>query len=281
MGWPERCGHQSDVTGIARARKPPISSGMDPLRIDPVTVLSPGDVAPEILDLAARYRRANGPVISLVNRLGGTLEKQLALVPQVYRDQIERGVGQALSVAYAMAGQGDRLPDTGTRGPMIAAMASGAAGGAGGLPTAIAELPVTITVILHAIRQEARAQGFDPDAPDIKAECIRVFGAGSPLDTDDGINTSFLSARLTLTGPAVQKVIASVAPKLATALGQKLAAQAIPVIGAVTGAALNAAFLSYYREMASIRFCLLRLSQIHGSDAVLAEFRTAAQLPAS
>lgn len=252
---------------------------MDPLPIDHATVVPPGDALPEIRDLAARHRRANGPVMSLVNRLGGTLEKQLALVPEVYRSQIERVVGQALSAAMTVAGQGDRLPDTGPRGPLFAAMATGAAGGAGGLPTALAELPVTVTLILHAIRQAARAEGFDPDAPEIRAECIRVFGAGSPLAEDDGINTSFVSARLTLTGPAVQKVIASVAPKLAAALGQKLAAQAIPVIGAVTGAALNAAFLNYYTEVARVRFSLLRLSQIHGAEQVLAEFRTAVDAP--
>lgn len=248
---------------------------MDPISDTSAVVLPPGDLSPEIRDLAARHKRANGPVISLVNRLGGTLERQMALVPDGVRLQIERVVAQALSAAMSVAGQGDRLPDTGTRGPLLAAMATGAAGGAGGLPTAIAELPVTVTVILHAIRQAARAEGFDPDDPAIRAECIRVFGAGSPLAEDDGINTSFVSARLTLTGPAVQKVIASVAPKLATALGQKLAAQAVPVLGAVTGAALNAAFLSYFSEVARIRFALLRLSQTHGAEQVLADFRSA------
>jgi hypothetical protein len=158
-------------------------------------------------------------------------------------------------------------------------MASGAAGGAGGLPTALAELPVAVTLILHAIRQAARAEGFDPDDPAIRAECIRVFGAGSPLAEDDGINTSFFSARLTLTGPAVQKLIATVAPKLAAALGQKLAAQAVPVIGAVTGAALNAAFMNYYTEIARVRFALLRLGQIHGAEQVMVEFRAAVDAP--
>ncbi|NEX45556.1 EcsC family protein [Pseudotabrizicola algicola] len=252
---------------------------MDPISPDHPLVVPPGDALPEIRDLAARHRRANGPVISLVNRLGGRLEKQLALMPEVYRAQIERVVAQALSAAMAVAGQAERLPDSGPRGPLFAAMAAGAAGGAGGVPTALAELPVTVTVILHAIRQAARAEGFDPDDPAIRAECIRVFGAGSPLDEDDGINTSFFSARLTLTGPAVHKVIASVAPKLAGALGQKLAAQAVPVIGAVTGAALNAAFLTYYTEVARVRFSLLRLSQIHGAEQVLAEFRTAVEAP--
>lgn len=58
-------------------------------------------------------------------------------------------------------------------------------------------------------------------------------------------------------------------------LTQKLAAQAIPVLGAVTGAALNTAFLSWYREIAAIRFALLRLAETQGEKAVLAAFRSA------
>ncbi len=195
----------------------------------------------------ARYGRANGPVMALVNRLGGSLEGKMGLIPASVRDRIEAVVAQALSAAYGLAARGAQIgPDMGPRGPLIAAMASGAAGGAGGIATSLAELPVTITVILHAIQREAAAAGFDPDDPAIRAECLQVFGAGSPLDGDDGGNTSFLSARLTLTGPTVQTIIAKVAPKLAAAMGQKLVAQAVPVLGAVTGAGLNAAYLRYF-----------------------------------
>ena len=192
-------------------------------------------------------------------------------------------MARALNASYAVSRHGARLAGLGARigdrGPVMAAMATGAAGGAGGLPTALAEMPVTITVIFHAIRQAAVEAGFDPEDPAIRAECIAVFGAGSPLSSDDGINTGFLSARLTLTGAAVQKVIAGVAPKLAAAMGQKLAAQAVPILGAVTGAALNAAFLSYYREVARVRFGLLRLAEVHGAEAVLSAFAAAAEPP--
>lgn len=239
----------------------------------------PGPIEAEITRLAADFRRANGPVMSLVNRLGGGFERQMGLIPDAYRGQIEAVVARALAASYAVAGQGDRLPEAGARGRLAVAMATGAAGGAGGIATALAELPLTITLILNAIRAEARAAGFDPDSPAIKAECIRTFGAGSPLESDDGINTSFLSARLTLTGPAVQKIVATVAPRLAAAMGQKLAAQAVPVLGALAGAGLNAAFLNYYREMARIRFALLRLGQVHGGADVLTAFAKAAGHP--
>ena len=234
------------------------------------------DPAPEIAAWAGRFRRANGPAMRLVNRLGGSLESQMGMMPAVLRERLEQATARALQAAYDLAGQG---PVLGDRGPLVAAMVSGAAGGAGGLATSIAELPVTVTLILNATRAAAVAEGYDPAEDWVRAECLKVFGAGTPLAADDGINTSFLSARLTITGSGVQRIIATVAPKLAGALGQKLAAQAVPILGAVTGAALNAAFLSYYREMARIRFRLLRLAEAHGVEAVLAAFAAAVAPP--
>ena len=51
------------------------------------------------------------------------------------------------------------------------------------------------------------------------------------------------------------------------------------MIGAVSGAALNAAFLTYYREVARVRFELVKLGQLHGVEAVEAEFRIAVTPP--
>lgn len=232
-----------------------------------------------IAALALRYRRAKGPVVSVITRLGGKLETQMALLPVGVRDRVGSAVEAGLRASWAAASAARLGPKVGPRGSMAAAVAAGAAGGAGGLATSMAELPVTVTLILHAIRAEAEAAGYDPDDPHIAAECLAVFAAGSPLAADDGIDTAFLSARLTLTGPALQGMIAAVAPKLAAALTQKLAAQAVPVLGAVSGAALNAAFLSYYREMARIRFALMRLAETQGGEAVVAAFARAIEPP--
>lgn len=241
----------------------------------PVAATTP-DLAAEVAVLARRYKRANGPVIRLVNRLGGTLEHQLSALPDGLRNQIERLTAQALETSYGIAA---RAPDLGPRAPMMAAVAAGAAGGAGGLTTAVAELPVTVTLFLNTIRSTAREAGFDPDQDWVRAECLQVFAAGSPLAQDDGVNTSFLASRLALTGSTVQNLIRTIAPKLAAVLGQKLAAQAVPVLGAVSGAALNAAFLGYYREVAHVRFAMLKLAQVYGTDAVEAEFRIAVTPP--
>ncbi len=235
-------------------------------------------ISTEIAELARAYKRANGPVMSLVNRLGGGMEKQMDLLPARLRVEIDRVTVGALTAAHGLAGLGE-AQDLGRSASTLAAMATGAAGGVGGLATSVAELPFTITVILHAIRREARLAGYDPTEAGIRAACLEVFAAGSPLQGDDGVNSAFLSARLTVTGPALQKLIATMAPRLAAAMGQKLAAQMVPVLGAVTGAALNAAYLSYYREMARIRFALMRLAEARGGEAVVGAFAQAVALP--
>jgi len=69
-----------------------------------------------------------------------------------------------------------------------------------------------------------------------------------------------VTVRMALTGRAMNAVIARVAPRLALVMGQKLAAQAVPVLGAVAGAATNYAYTSYYQDMAHVHFGLRRLA---------------------
>lgn len=237
------------------------------------------DPAPDIARLAARFRRANGPVIALLNRLGGQIEEQLDKLPPQFRARVEGATMAGLTQAMTVARLGRFAPNMGPAAAPALVAVTGAAGGAGGLATSLAELPVTITVILHAIAREAEAQGFDTADPGIRAECLRVLCQGSPLAQDDGVNTALIGARLTLTGPAVQKLLATLAPGLAAVLTRKLAAQAVPVLGALTGAALNAAFLRYYRDLAHVRFGLLRLAQTHGAERVVADFSRATEKP--
>ena len=76
-----------------------------------------------------------------------------------------------------------------------------------------------------------------------------------------------------ISGASLHRLIATVATRLAAALTQKLAAQAIPVLGSVAGAGINYAFTRYYQDLAEIRFALMRLARDHGEAAVTAAFR--------
>lgn len=256
---------------LTRAAATPTSMGMDQTAPNLPALRPAPPAASEIARLAARYRAAGGGILTLVTGFGGRVETRLKALPAPLRHRLDALAHAALTRSYGLAARGGtRLPG----GHVALASLGGALGGAAGLPGAIAELPATVTLILHAIQNSARQHGFDPESDAIRRESLRVFGAGSPLAADDGVDTAFIGARLTLTGPALHGMLTAVAPRLATALGPKLAAQSVPVLGAIAGAGLNAAYMQYYRDMADIRFGLLALARRHDPAAVMAAFRT-------
>lgn len=212
-------------------------------------------------DLADRHARASNAGIQLLNLIGGQAEGLLDRLPQPVRDRLggatERALQTAMEAAHRSRSVVGEQPGWMSR---AVTTAMGAAGGFGGLPSAMAELPVTTTVLLRAIQDIAVEYGFDPEEQGIRFDCIQVFAAAGPLDDDDGSDLAFLSTRVAVTGAAVQAVIARVAPRLATVLGQKLAAQTVPVLGAAAGAATNYAYTSYYQQMAHVHFGLRRLA---------------------
>lgn len=241
-----------------------ISSSVPVVRPDP---LSDPAVTAALAALAARHRAANGLGMQVLGLLGGSAENLLERLPDPVKDGLEGATRAALERAFA-AGLASRraIRDRSDRLNSAVTAAIGVAGGMGGLPTALAELPVTVTVLLRAIQGIAAEHGFDPADPAVRADCLRVFASAGPLEVDDGAELGFLAARVTITGQSLQALIARVAPRLSAALGQKLAAQAAPVIGAVVGAAVNYVFTSYYQDMARVEFGLSRLSADTGAD---------------
>ncbi len=236
-----------------------------------------------VLDaLAARYRSANGVGMQVLGLLGGQAESMLKRLPKGVTDQLDGVTRAALETSFDVAARSRAaLPDQKDWLNTVVAMGTGAAGGFGGLPSSVAELPVTTTVILRAVQGIAAEHGFDPADEGTRMDCVQVFAAAGPLAEDDGIDTSFLSMRLGLSGATVQSLLTRVAPRLATVLGQKLAAQTVPLLGAVAGAAINYAFTSYYQDMARIHFGLRRLSDDLGEDraSLIADFSAKVQRP--
>ena len=229
------------------------------------TDLIPVDTDRALRALARRHKAAGGVGMQVLNLIGGQAENLLERLPDPVKVRLEEATRQALEVAMGAAARSRRsVPDQ--KGWLNTAVttAMGALGGAGGLPTALAELPVTTTVLFRAIQGIAAEHGYDPDDPEIAKECLLVFSSAGPLEADDGADMAFLSTRITLTGATVHGIIRKIAPRLATVLGQKLASQTVPVIGAAAGAATNYAFTSYYQEMAHVHFGLKRLSEQTG-----------------
>ncbi|WP_338469162.1 hypothetical protein ROLI_025710 [Roseobacter fucihabitans] len=226
-----------------------------------MTQIGPIDLDAELDLLARRYRRASGGAVELLNMVGGRAEGLLDKLPAAARSGLQGATKRALEQAMKAAGSSrSYVPDQKSWVNTAVGAAMGAVGGAGGLPTALAELPVTTTLLLRIIQGVAVEHGFDPASQSVQFDCIEVFASAGPLAQDDGADLGFLSARVTLTGAAFQGIIARVAPRLATVLGQKLAAQTVPVLGAVAGAATNYAYTNYYQEIAHVHFGLRKLA---------------------
>lgn len=226
-----------------------------------ILVPDPLDTEAELERLARRYKGAGGLGIQVLNTLGTGADSLLSRLPAPVRNQLNdatrAALAQALNAASTSRGM---VPDQAEWLNATVSAAMGAAGGFGGLPTALAELPVTTTLLLRVIEGVAEEHGFDPSAESVRFDCVQVFAAAGPLEHDDGSDIAFLTTRLAMSGGAMHKLIAMVAPRLAVVLGQKLAAQTVPVLGAAAGAAINFSYTKYYTDMAHVHFGLRRLA---------------------
>jgi hypothetical protein len=174
------------------------------------------------------------------------------------------------------------------------AAVSGALGGAFGLATLAVELPVSTTLMLRSIAQIAREEGEDLGDPENALACVQVFAlggreaAGSAL-TESGYfavraalaKTMVEAARyagnralLDEAAPALIRFSTQIAARFGLVVSQKVAAQAVPILGAVGGAAVNAAFMDHFQSTARAHFTVRRLERTYGAAPVRAAYES-------
>jgi len=78
------------------------------------------------------------------------------------------------------------------------AAASGAAGGAFGLPTLPVELPISTIIMLRSIAAIARNEGEDPSDPEAALSCIQVFALGGRAGSADASESGYFAVRAML-----------------------------------------------------------------------------------
>jgi hypothetical protein len=149
----------------------------------------------------------------------------------------------------------------------LATTASGAASGFVGLPGVLFDIPFTTTTILRSIAEVARDSGEDLAEEDTRKACLQVLAFGGPGAEDDDAETGYWATRLGVNHLTVNLLISNAASRFGVILSEKFMAQAVPVAGALAGAALNYAFTEYYQNMARVHFCLRALERRTG-DAV-------------
>lgn len=215
----------------------------------------------EALDvLADRYQSAVSPGISFLNSVGARADSLTDQLPENVKEGLYVATEKALGVAVRAADLSHKvLPREDARLTRVVAAAMGAVGGVGGIGTALAELPLTTTLFLRTIQSVAMDEGFDPRADSVRFDSVRIFASNGPLVSDE-TGLAFMATRMAVGGPTLQALATQVAPKLAIVFGKKIAAQALPVMGAAAGASINTIYANYYRETAHVHFGLRRLA---------------------
>jgi hypothetical protein len=173
----------------------------------------------------------------------------------------------------------------------VLAIASGATGGALGLSSLPIEVPVSTIIMLRSILDIARSEGENLRNPEAVLACIEVFGLGGRTEADDAADMGYFVVRGLLArsvteaarfiaergvveegAPALVRLIAQVTTRFGVVITQKAAAQAIPVIGALGGAAVNYAFVEHFQAVARGHFTVRRLERSYGEDIVRATY---------
>jgi hypothetical protein len=233
--------------------------------------------------LAARLTNIVGKPVELIGyALPSFASKAIA-------SATSRGLEAALKVALRTL---PKVPRTGSQFFHRAlAAASGAAGGTFGLAALPVELPVSTVIMLRSIADIAQSEGEDLSNPEAILSCIEVFALGGRAGSADASESGYFAVRGMLAktvseaarfvaergviregAPILLKFVTQVAARFGLVVTQKVAAQTLPLVGALGGAAVNYAFVEHFQDVARGHFTVRRLERIYGKEKIHAEY---------
>ena len=251
------------------------------------------DITPTDLD-DLKYARSllenPGLAAKITNVLGAPIEQGFDLLPKGWSEIVASSTQKALMAALNSAiftmNKKSKGDSANTFHKLMVA-GSGAAGGFLGLPALPVELSVSTTIMLRSIADIARSEAQLVSDPQVKVACLEVFALGGPGKDDDAVETGYFAIRSALAKavtdaarfiakkgvsetsvPAIVKLIAQISSRFGIQVSEKIAAQAVPVIGAAGGAIVNTLFIDHFQSMARGHFIVLRLEKKYGSEEI-------------
>ncbi len=234
---------------------------------------------------------------NIATRLAATVGRQLGTfgrflppgVSGLVNRAAESAIRSALKVAISSLAR--KRPGDSRFLHRAMAAASGAAGGVFGLSSLPVELPVSTIIILRSIADIARNEGEDIADPEVALACLQVFALGAHDKDDSLVESGYFATRGLLaktvteasrymlshglgeeTAPVLVRLVSQIGSRFGIVVSEKLAAQAVPVVGAAGGAAVNYAFADHFQSLAFGHFTVRRLERLYGGDIVRAEY---------
>ncbi|MBI1866689.1 MAG: EcsC family protein [Methylocystis sp.] len=250
-------------------------------------------------DLAALAAAVNAlEKTSFAQRLVGMAGRQIGFAGRFIPVRLQAAVSAATTSALRAAlrialSSLDGAPATGDAARLHRrlAMASGALGGAVGLASLPVELPISTTIMLRSIAAVALKEGENLADPEAAFACLQVFALGGHASEGNILEGGYFALRGVFAksvsdaaryvaeravadeaAPVLVKLIGQIAARFGVVVTQKTAAQAVPLLGAMGGAAVNLAFTEHFQTLARGHFAVRRLERAYGTALVRAEY---------
>lgn len=233
-----------------------------------------------------------GLAARITDMIGAPLEKSLKMVPAKWSEPIDKAVRlsleKALSIAvYSLHRKTAEGVQNRSRFDRWTVIATGAGGGAMGLPGLVVELPISTAMMLRSIADIARSKGEDLEDMEARLSCLEVFALGGRTKKDDASETGYFAVRSFLASsvteaakhlaqrglsqkgaPVMVRFLSSISSRFGIVVSEKVAAMAIPAVGAMGGAVVNGIFISHFQKIAEGHFTVRKLERIYGHEVV-------------
>jgi hypothetical protein len=231
---------------------------------------------------------------SFVTRLSKLAGRPIELLGQALPRPVSEAVSKATHAALTRALRyalrtipGPKADDRETRVHQALAALSGAMGGALGISAVLVELPISTTIMLRAIARTAQAEGEDLESPETALACLQVFALGGRSSSQHLHESGYFAVRAAMarsvtravqmmagrgvideSASAIVRLLSQIAARFGLVVSQKIAAQAVPVLGALSGAAVNTLFMHHFQTLARGHFTVRRLERMYGKGTV-------------
>ena len=233
--------------------------------------------------------------------VGSPIERLVGLLParatMIISAAARKAIHGALNVSLRTLAVHDPLarggpPRAANGWHKVASAASGAVGGAFGLVALTVELPVSTTIMMRSIADVARGEGADLADRQTQLECVMVLALGGGAPSDDAAEVGYFAVREAMTravsaaaahvarhglakegAPALIRLITLIAEHYSVNVTEKAAAQLVPLVGAVGGAAINTIFIDHFQSVARGHFAVRRLERKYGEAVVREKYR--------
>jgi len=242
---------------------------------------------------AVKYLEGRSFAAKLADYAGVPVHRVLGFLPKSVNRRISGMVRHAVMKGLEVAV--DTLDEKPPRTPAIgfSSFLAGVTGGVSGLfgfGALAVELPMTTTLMLRAIAEIAQHQGEDLSTLEARLACLEVFAYGAKPNADN-VDVGYYAARALISkythdvaalalergaidasAPVVASFVSEIVSRFGLVVSDKVAAGALPVLGAVGGATVNMIFMDHFQRIAQGHFALRRLERTYGSATIRARY---------